>query len=102
MQSAVLIIPDALLSQANAVGEAMGWGPTSYVIPLSDDGETVTHWGLRADVDDQFVRWITGADPLPDPSAQPVVDALIAGFSASEWGEAHLIRVLEENDLTKL
>ena len=102
MQSAVLIIPAALLSQANAVGAAMGWGPESYVIPLSEDGETVTHWGLRADVDEQFVRWIAGVDPLPNPAAQPVVDALIADFSASEWGEAHLLRVLSENDLAKL
>ena len=102
MFSAVLIIPASLLPQANAVGEAMNWGPESYTIPLSEDGEAVTHWGLRADVDDQFVRWITGVDPLPDPSAQPVVDALIADFSAGEWGEAHLLRVLSENDLAKL
>jgi hypothetical protein len=101
MQSAILIIPVALLSQANAVGAAMAWGPESYTIPLSDDGSTVTHWGLRADVDEQFARWITGLDPLPDPSAQPVVDALIADFSTSDWGEAHLLRVLEENGFVK-
>jgi len=102
MFSAVLIIPSALLTEANAVGASMGWGPESYTIPLSDDGEAVTHWGLRADVDEQFVRWITGVDPLPNPAAQPVVDALIADFSASEWGEVHLLRVLAENELAKL
>ena len=103
--SAVLIIPAALKSQADAVGAAMGWGEVSYTIALTDGTKTgeVTHYAARADVPEQFVRWIKGVDPLPDPAAQPVIDALIADFSpdpwAAEkpplWGREHLDKVLE-------
>lgn len=112
MHSAVLIIPAALHAQANAVGEAMGWGPTSYTVPLSTDGETVTHWGCRADVGEQFVRWIKGVDPLPDETAQPVVDALIADFRTDPtiedddrpvlWGREHFDAVLGENQMAQI
>jgi hypothetical protein len=106
MHSTVLIIPAALREPANAVGEAMGWGPNNYSIPLGD-GESVTHYGLRADADGQFVRWVRGQDPLPDPSAQPVIDALIADFSPDPddaekpqlWGRDHLDAVLAEQGL---
>ena len=107
--SAVLIIPADLKPQADAVGEAMGWGSTSYTIPIGD-GEQVTHYGLRADVDAQFIRWIKGVDPLPDPSFQPVIDALIADFSPDPtyegddpppvlWGREHLDAVLLDQGL---
>jgi hypothetical protein len=107
--SAVLIIPAALKPAADAVGEAMDWGPENYTIPLGD-GETVTHYGCRANADDQFVAWITGAEPLPDPSAQPVVDALIWDFSPPPtdpegptlWGRAHLDAVLAARDLVEM
>ena len=102
--SAVLIIPAALKAQADAVGAAMGWGEVSYTIPLTDNPETleVTHWAARADVSEQFVRWVTGQDPMPDPAFQPVIDALIADFSPDPhdpdapdlWGRAHLDTVL--------
>lgn len=101
--SAVLIVPAALKAQADAVGAAMGWGAVSYTIPLGN-GETleVTHWAARADVSEQFVRWVTGQDPMPDPAFQPVIDALIADFSPDPhdpdapdlWGRAHLDTVL--------
>lgn len=107
--SAVLIIPEALRDAANAVGAAMGWGPDSYTVSLSADGcETVTHYGARTDVSEQFVRWITGVDPLPDPAAAPVVTALIADFSPDPadpekpvlWGADHFNAVLAEHGLT--
>ena len=103
--SAVLIIPADLKPQADAVGAAMGWGETSYTIPIGD-GEQITHYGLRADVDAQFIRWIKGVDPIPDPAFQPVIDALIADFSPDPtyegdepspvlWAREHLDAVLE-------
>ena len=98
--SAVLIIPADLKAQADAVGAAMGWGGESYTIPLGD-GESVTHYAARADVSEQFIRWVKGVDPLPDPSLQPVIDALITDFSPDPtyegdepppvlWGREHL------------
>ena len=109
--SAILIIPAALRAAANAVGESMGWGPDNYTVPLSNDGgETVTHWAARTDVSEQFVRWIKGVDPLPDPAAQPVIDALIADFSPDPddaekpvlWGADHAAAVLAANDLVRV
>ena len=105
--SAVLIIPAALKPAADAVGAAMGWGAVSYSIALSDDGETLTHYGARADVSEQYIRWVTGADPLPDPAFQPVVDALIADFSPDPtdpekptlWGREHLDAVLAQHGM---
>ena len=101
--SAVLIIPAALKPQADAVGQAMGWGEVSYTIALTNDPETgeVTHYAARADVSEQFIRWVKGVDPLPDPSLQPVIDALITDFSPDPtyegdepppvlWGREHL------------
>lgn len=84
----------------------MGWGPVSYTIPLPDSDEP-THYGLRADVDEQFIRWIRGLDPLPESCvelAAPVLPELIADFSPDPtvelggeedappvlWGRAHL------------
>ena len=98
--SAVLIIPADLKAQADAIGKAMGWGDVSYTIALGD-GETVTHYGARVDVSEQFIRWVKGIDPLPDPSLQPVIDALITDFSPDPtyegdepppvlWGREHL------------
>lgn len=108
MYSAVLIIPAELKAQADAVGKAMGWGPVSYTIPLPD-AENLTHYGLRADVDIQFIRWIRGQDPLPkeldNPAIGPVLEALIADFSpdpddeesSTLWGREHLEAVVAKH-----
>ena len=107
LHSAVLIIPAAMKAQADAVGAALGWGPVSFTIPLGDGGD-VTHYGARADVSVQFVRWIRGHEPLPDPAFAPVIDALIADFSpdpgaegmdtaAALWGRAHLTDALRRH-----
>ena len=101
MQSAILILPAELKSQGNAVGEAMGWGPESYTIPLSNNGLDITHYGLRADVDDQFVRWITGVDPLPMSDVEIIIASLIYDFSGTEhslWGREHLDYVCNNNN----
>jgi hypothetical protein len=102
MQSAVLILTTDLKSQGNAVGESMGWGPESYTIPLSTNGIDITHYGLRADVSDQFIRWITGVDPLPIPDAEIIIASLIYDFSGTEhnlWGREHLEYACNQNNL---
>lgn len=105
MQSAILILPADLKSQGNAIGESMGWGPESYTIPLSNNGLDVTHYGLRADVSDQFIRWITGVDPLPIQGADAVLASLTYDFSGTEhnfWGREHLEYVCGNYNLTIL
>ena len=105
MPSAVLIILADLKSQGNSVGDTMGWGLESYTIPISDNGYDITHWGLRADVDDQFVRWITGVDLLPLPEAHAVLASLIYDFSGEThnlWGREHLEHVCNQHNLTIL
>ncbi len=109
--SAVLIIPATLKDAADGVAQAMGWGQIAYTIPLGAD-QSVTHYACRADVSEQFTRWIKGVDPLPDDagSAQPIIDALIRDFSPDPddeekprlWGRDHLDAVLAEQGLTIL
>ena len=110
--SAVLIIPAAMKPSADALGAAMGWGEVSYTIPLGN-GENVTHYAARSDVSEQFIRWVKGLDPLPDPAAQPIIDTLIADFSPDPtvelaegatpppvlWGKEHLEAVIAEHEL---
>ena len=116
MHSAVLILPIALKDAGDQIGEAMGWGPESYTIPLTSnpDGE-VTHIGLRADVYPSFIRMIEDAkqgrypETLPENVLRPVIDALIADFSPDPsdpekpvlWGADHLDCVCMENNLHK-
>jgi hypothetical protein len=107
--SAVLILPVALKDAGDAVAQAMGWGQIAYTIPLGAD-ETVTHYACRADVSEQFTRWIRGDDPLPDPSIAPVVNALIWDFSPDPadpespllWGRDHLDAVLAVQGLVQV
>ena len=93
------------------MAQAMGWGEVAYTIPLSNDGgETITHYGSRPDVSEQFVRWVKGIDPLPDPSIAPVINALIWDFSPDPddpekprlWGIDHVNAVLAAHGLVQV
>mgnify|MGYP000406511121 FL=1 len=77
--STVLIIPAALLTEANALGNALGYGPESYTVPLSSDGETVTHYGGHTYATDAFFALIDGA--LGGTLPPEVTDA---GFSIED------------------
>ena len=59
----VLVIPATLLDKANGLGEAMGWGPNNYSIPLSADGsEPATHWSLNiAEAGPDFLDMLAAA-----------------------------------------
>jgi hypothetical protein len=50
MKSAMLITNNAACDDANRFCEELGWGADTFVIPLSNDGKTVTHWAARTDV----------------------------------------------------
>jgi hypothetical protein len=107
MTSAVLIAPAALRLPANAIGEAMGWGPDSYTIPISADGADVTHYGCRADVSAEFVALIAAAQagelpPGLPPEAAGVIAALIIDLSDELTDEPHLLAVLAEHAMIRL
>ena len=102
MTSAVLIIPDALRADANAVAEQMGWGANNYSVPLTSNG-AITHWGLHANTSEQFRGWVEGTEPLPDglEHAQFVIDALISSFRNDLFGAGHFAVVLESHGLQR-
>lgn len=79
----VLIIPANLLTKANALGAAMGWGPDSYSIPLSVSGSApATHWGLNlANAGEEFLSMLLGASQGQVP--EELVDV---GFPMSDFG----------------
>ena len=120
MYSAVLIVPESLLIKANKLGEAMGWGPTNYTIPLVDAEEAV-FFGLRTDVQPSFLGLVQGvasgvipemdleAHDLTPEDVQEVVANLKADFSpdpadpesATLWGSDHFEYALLKYQLSK-
>ena len=85
----ILITPADLLDKANALGEAMGYGPGSYSIALSDNGKTVTHWGLSLERPSQeFLDMLESAQAgkAPDGLDYPPED-FAAVLSALQVGK---------------
>jgi len=106
MTSAVLIVTTANLDAANALGEAMGWGPNSYSVPLSTDGtDPATHYGLHAWVTEEFQALIeTGAYPSQVEAAgitQADYDAMMAALISSFWDDyvGHFATVCADSGL---
>lgn len=120
MYSAVLIVPESLLIKANKLGEAMGWGPTNYTIPLVDAEDNI-FYGLRTDVQPSFLGLVQGvangvlpeldydAYDLTPQDVQDIVAELKASFSpdptdpesATLWGSDHFTVALETFGLTQ-
>lgn len=120
MYSAVLIIPETLLTKANKLGEAMGWGPTNYTIHLKDIDD-ISYYGLRTDVQPSFLDLIqnaaTGILPemdfetyeLTPEDVQEVVLNLKSSFSPDPtdsevpilWGSEHLDYTLNKYNMIK-
>lgn len=70
MKSAVMIVPASGLAAANAFGQAMGWGPGNYSVPLSPTGAApATHWGCRATVYQTFLDLLAN----PPEAALPIL-----------------------------
>ncbi len=96
MTSAVLIVPATDRDAANALGEAMGWGPDNYSVALSGNGlEPPTHWGCRADVSQSFIDMLA----TPPEEAWPVLAVLISDFSEGLHPYEHWVSVLEAHGL---
>lgn len=83
MHSAVLIIPISLKNEADYMCEALGWGPTTFTIPivaLDDETGSPTHWAFRADVSTNFAGMVRGLTPSDNPAFATVLKALFADF----------------------
>jgi hypothetical protein len=70
--TAVLLVPVAARDNANAMGEALGWGPGNFSVPLSADGyEPATHHGLHTFATQVFVDMLNGAGQGTLPEGVP-------------------------------
>lgn len=99
MTSAVLIIPAPYKSAANVVGEAMGWGPDNYTVPLSSNGTSITHYACRTDITQGFLDLL---ETPPDiPGVATVLAALDVNLSDSLWGIDHMNEVLSQKGLVR-
>lgn len=81
MLSFVLIIPAALADTANALGEAMGWGPGSYSVPLSANGlAPASHYGLHTWAEQSFADMLEAAGTGTIPP-----ELAAAGYPAQDF-----------------
>lgn len=93
MLSVVLIIPADQKAAGDSFLEAAGWGPESYTIPLSNNSMSITHYALRADVEDYF------------KISEQAISELISDFSGIDhtlWGKEHLDYVCAKHALNIL
>ncbi len=92
MKSAVMIVPDAGLVAANAFGEAMGWGPGNYSVPLSPTGaEPATHWGCRATVYQTFLDLLAN----PTEEALPIFAFTVMDLKDTDDFAGHFHQVID-------
>lgn len=103
----------------------MGWGPENYTLALSSDGENITHWACRTDVDQVFIATLLAAgydlsraglpldqiaevqavlDAMPEPPVIPagaamVLVALDIDLSEVLWGAAHASAAMDARGL---
>ena len=97
--SAVLILPAAYRTAGNTLSAEMGWQPVdadpgTYSIPLMS-GDTLTHWGCRADVTQGFIDMVEN----PTPEVQPLVDVLIYDWRVTGDPHTHFLDVITANGL---
>ena len=97
--SAVLILPAAYRDAGNDLSAEMGWQPVgadpgTYSIPLMS-GDTLTHWGCRADVTQGFIDMVEN----PTPEVQPLIDVLIYDWRVTGDPHTHFLDVITANGL---
>ena len=98
--SAVLILPAAYRQAGNTLSAEMGWQPAdadpgTYSIPLCT-GDTLTHWGCRADVTPSFIDMVEN----PTPETQPLIDVLIWDWRVTGDPYGHFVDVIAGQGLT--
>lgn len=111
--SIVIIVPADLREKANRLACALGHdvlpGDT-FTVPLSDNVETVTHYGTRTQAKQAFVDILTAAakGELPDDFEQPIEDvqevmaAMLMDVRTDGEITTHFDDVLAANDLQRM
>ncbi len=109
MIHAILIAPKAYQSAANLLGEALGYGPDTYSVPLypvAIPADEPTHYGACAPVTADFVSLVHGAEQGIIPpelenlgytgeEVQALIQQLTIDFSSiEEEGATHFYRVI--------
>ena len=116
--SIVIIVPAALQDKANRLSCALGHDVlpgNTFSVPLSSDGETVTHYGCRTTAKSEFVAILeaAGQGQLPPDfpldefgvTAQDVADVLGAQIIDVQDASAmigHFDDVLAANELQRI
>ena len=106
MQSLAMLIPAPLLIAANAVGEALGYGPESFTIACGD-GEAVTHYAGYLANAERFIAILTAARSghLPDGADPAIIGPVLAAteFDAttSDDSYGHLTEFLAARGLIR-
>ena len=107
--SIVMIAPAATRDGANAIAEALGHGPNNFSATLSNDGQSITHYGCRTQAQQSFVDLLAGMGQGEFPDLQGVDPQVIAAILASlvidiqegADGATHFNQVLEANGLER-
>jgi len=107
--SIVMISPAATRDGANAIAEALGHGPNNFSATLSDDGQTITHYGCRTQAQQSFVDLLAGMGqgefpPIEgvDPKLiETILTSLIIDIQDGADGATHFNQVLTDNGLAR-
>lgn len=107
--SIVMIAPAATKDGANAIAEALGHGPNNFSATLSNDGQSITHYGCRTQAQQSFVDLLAGMGqgempPIEgvDPKLiETILTSLIIDIQDGADGATHFNQVLEANGLTR-
>lgn len=110
--SVVVIVPAALREKANLLTCALGYDVppgNTFVVPLSSDGENITHYGCRTSAKQEFVDIMNAAAagllppdfPFSPEDVEEVVSAQIMDVRDASEMLTHFDDVLTENGLTQ-
>jgi hypothetical protein len=107
--SIVMIAPAATKDGANVVAEALGHGPNNFSAQLSNDGQTITHYGCRTQAQQSFVELLAGmgqGEFPPIEGADPqvigaILGSLIIDIQDGADGASHFNSVLDVNGLAR-
>jgi hypothetical protein len=97
MHSLVLIIPAALKEKADALGDFLGHGPNNYSIPLYNSEKELTHYGLHAWAQQEFLDLLESPEGIDFPDLEEILANLIRSVRSDYTN--HFQDVIKEYEL---
>ena len=107
----VMLIPAAMVDNANQLAEGLGHGPNNFYIPLSTNGDSPpSHYGCFTAAQQSFIDMLsaTGQGILPEiegmepQEVQTVLINLIVDIEYKTIPINHIIKVLGNNNLQQI